>query len=450
MVLSFLNKFYSDFSREELKKFIYLGAIFAFTIGIYWFLRPMKDGLFITVSGGLNIPAAKILSLFVVVPLAIMYSAIVDRVPRHKIFYVLCGIYGTLALLFAYFFSSPIFGLGEGNLETFVVNGKEYSQHVTMFGRVLGWCWYSFVESFGSLMVVLFWGFAADTTKPDSAKRGFGIVAMGAQLGGIAGPLIVMTLGERLGEPTLMVMACAAIFTMGFMIYGFMRSIPKEQLEGYKAKGATSPKKKTGLLEGFKLLISQPYLLSIFGVISIFEIVNTIFDFKLKMLASTAYKGPALTVFLAKFGVIVNAVALFSLALGISTIGRKIGVKKSLLMLPVLVMGGVIVIYFLGSFLWPVLYVNAALKALNYAFNQPTKEQLYIPTTKDTKYKAKAWTEMFGNRGSKVVGSGINMLMAADIVVAVSLFGLIGVWFVAAGYAGSKHKEAIDTDSVVC
>ena len=43
-------------------------------------------------------------------------------------------------------------------------------------------------------------------------------------------------------------------------------------------------------------------------------------------------------------------------------------------------------------------------KGLNYALNQPSKEQLYIPTTPETKYKVKAFMEMFGSRGSKAVG----------------------------------------------
>jgi len=115
----------------------------------------------------------------------------------------------------------------------------------------------------------------------------------------------------------------------------------------------------------------------------------------------------------------------------------------------------VFVIYF-NSSLWVVWAVNAAVKALNYAFNQPIKEQLYIPTSKDTKYKAKAWTEMFGSRGSKAAGSSINVwadAMTAEtflLISSIASLGLIAVWVWAAMYVGRKHKEAIDNDSVVC
>ncbi len=459
MIGAILRKYYGNFSGEELKKFIFLGVIFAFTIGVYWLLRPLKDSLFCTISCAVNIPVAKWVSLFVVVPLAMGYSMIVDRYPRHRIFYVLCAIYGALALMFAYFFSHPVYGLDTNNIQQVLVGSKSYSQHVTTFTQWLGWAWYVYVESFGSLMVVLFWGFAADTTKPESAKRGFGIVAMGAQFGGIMGPLAVWLWSSSLGEPTLIFGSAIAIFLTAAMIYIFMATTPKDQLEGYKGgdkpAADAKPAKKTGFMEGFYLLISQPYLLGIFGVISIFEVINTIFDYKLKMLAATAHSGSALSTFLGEFGVWVNAVGLLCLILGVNSIGEKLGVRRSLLVLPVLVAVGVIVVYF-NSSLWVVFGTNVMLKALNYAFNQPVKEQLYIPTSKDTKYKAKAWTEMFGSRGSKAAGSGVNFLlrvMTAEtflLVSSVAALGMIGVWVAAASYVGRKHKEAVDNNSIVC
>lgn len=454
MITGFLSRYYG-LNKDELKKFLFLGLIFAFTIGIYWMLRPLKDSLFITLCCKTKIPYAKWVSLFVVIPLSMVYSAIVDRYPRHRIFYVLCTIYGLLAFVFAYIFAHPVYGLDPANINNFIENGKQLSIHTQLLSRIAGWAWYVYVESFGSLMVVLFWGFAADTTKPETAKRGFGLVAMGAQIGGIFGPWAVTNYVVRVGEAVLTFCAAIAIFLMGVMIFTFMKTTPKDQLEGYKAKDDGKAKAKTGFMEGAKLLISQPYLLGIFAIISIFEVINTIFDFKLKMLAGEFYKGTALSEYLSHFGMWVNIIGLICLVLGISNIGRKLGVRKSLLMLPSLVCVAVFVIYF-NSSLWIIWLVNAAVKALNYAFNQPVKEQLYIPTSKDTKYKAKAWTEMFGSRGSKAAGSSINVWadsMTPEsflLISSIASLGLIAVWVWAAMYVGTKHKQAIDNDSVVC
>ena len=56
--------------------------------------------------------------------------------------------------------------------------------------RILGWVWYVFVESFGSLVVALFWAFATDITTADSAKKGFSLVVMLGQIGGFIAPAI--------------------------------------------------------------------------------------------------------------------------------------------------------------------------------------------------------------------------------------------------------------------
>ena len=60
--------------------------------------------------------------------------------------------------------------------------------------------------------------------------------------------------------------------------------------------------------------------------------------------------------------------------------------------------------------LTPLFWLMVASKAINYALNSPSMKQLYIPTSKDVRYKSQAWIESFGSRGSKAVGSGINDL----------------------------------------
>lgn len=47
MIVHYLKAWFGDFSsKEELKKFVMLGGIFALVIGIYWTLRPIKDTIF--------------------------------------------------------------------------------------------------------------------------------------------------------------------------------------------------------------------------------------------------------------------------------------------------------------------------------------------------------------------------------------------------------------------
>lgn len=442
MIGNLLRTWFGNFEREELKKFIFIASIFAFTIGVYWMIRPLKDSAFMTIVGPDWIPWAKMLSLVVVVPLVIIYGKLVDMFPRHRVFYALCAIYGVLALLFAYLLASPVYGM---------LNPAKGPWRLT------GWFWYVFVESFGSIMVALFWAFAADTTTPESAKRGYGIIAMGGQLGGIVGPLLVSRLVEKLGTSSLVGMSGAGIFLIALMVFIFMRSVSQDQLVGFQGKNTAAVEKKeakVGFAEGLGLMLSQPYLLGIFAVISLYEVIVTIFDFQFKVLAGEAAKGDALSKFLGDYGAMTNALALLCLLLGVSNISRWLGLTVSLTLLPVII-GCAALILATKLNLTVAMLVMIFSKALNYALNQPAKEQLYIPTTRETKYKAKAWIEMFGSRGSKAMGSGINALKAPLgnyflTFCTISSLGLVAIWFLIALFLGRTHKKAVDQNKVVC
>ena len=188
---STIKTWWGTFTKPELKKFSLLGGIFSFTIGVYWLLRPIKDGVFNQYVGAQSIPMAKLVSLVVVIPLVILYSKLVDAFPRQRVFYALSVIYAVMALGLGLIMLHPDLGIHMATSQG----------HPLFWGRMVGWFAYSYVESFGSIMVALFWAFAADTTTPDAAKRGFPIITFGAQLGGIVGPLLAATQAEKLVFP---------------------------------------------------------------------------------------------------------------------------------------------------------------------------------------------------------------------------------------------------------
>ena len=73
MTLSFFQKIvkpiFGTFETEEFKKFLRMGAIFAFIIGSYWTLRPLKKAIFCTLVGASDTPIAKMGSLFFLIPI---------------------------------------------------------------------------------------------------------------------------------------------------------------------------------------------------------------------------------------------------------------------------------------------------------------------------------------------------------------------------------------------
>ena len=448
MLKKIATSLWGDFTKDELEKFGILSLLFFFIIGIYWTMRPLKDGIFMSMVGVENIPLAKMVSLLVVFPLVMIYSKLLDMFPRQKMFYALSLIYGGLALLFGFMFMNPTIGLANTTVST---------------GRWLGWAWYVYVESFGSLMVALFWAFMADSTTPESAKKGYFLLAMAGQLGGMLGSKYLAGLGRTKmfggsSAPVVLILG-ALIFLIMPVVWYLMKIIPQDQLEGYEGKETDQQKEedeKPGALDGFRLMLTQPYLFGIFAAITIYEIVVTILDFQFKVLIANTYTSEvARTAYLGDFGFWTNLVALLCLLGGVRNIQKKLGLSASLALLPILVAGAVMTLK-VNPILAVAFWIMVLSKAFNYALNQPSIQQLYIPTTKDAKYKAKAFIEMFGSRGSKALGSGINVLgkwiPTAQFLMLSSIasMGLVTIWFFVALYLGKTCTKAIKENKVVC
>lgn len=429
-------------SRQEFLKFIRLAGIFAFTIGVYWIINPTKEVVFFHTVGVDYFPYAKIFSVLCLIPAIMFYGRLVDRFSRDKVFYILCLISAVSSLLFGYCMMHPTIGLTNTVLSQW---------------RLLGWAWYSFVEIFGSLMVALFWSFAADTSTPDAAKRGFSVIALGAQIGGVLGPLAFKNSAAVWGPSPFAFIGAVGMICIAILVYCFMKVTPKSELIGFKTekKSAVYRRPKPGFLEGIKLIFSHPYLIGIALVVTLYELVVTVIDIHLKTQAKLSCTGiNDLNQFFFKYAILANGVALFCLLFGVGAIGRRLGLLKTLLLLPILVLAGVITITFSFT-LDTLLLVFVFTKGLNYGLNQPAKEQLYIPTSKDSKYKAKAWIDMFGSRMAKGVGSSVHMLrpvLQLSFVGVSSLMcgGLIGIWIIAVLFVGKAHQEAIKEDKVIC
>lgn len=442
---------WGEFSAEELKKFGFLASIFGLIIAAYWALRPMKDGIFNAIIGLDYQPYAKMLSVLVVFPLVILYGKLIDAFPRHKVFYVLVSLYAVLALIFAYLLMSPEYGLGNTEKSAW---------------RMLGWVWYVYVESFGSLIVALFWAFTTDTTMPESAKRGFPLIALFGQLGNMVGPYFLNAKKFGFSTSAPIVGICGGLMIlMGILFWVMMRTVPKSQFESYAGKEESESGEEPGFLEGLKLLVTQPYLMGIFVIITVYEVIVTFLDYHFKMTAAGVYTSEAdLSSFLSNYASLTGLVSMICVLAGINNIQRRLGMISSLLLLPALVVVAVIAVKLYPDALMLALWIMVFSKAVNYALNQPTMKQLYIPTSRDTRYKSQAWIEMFGSRGSKAASSSVNTLRAGfktqygaaagvDAFLTLTLLmslGLVGVWLFAALYIARTYNKAIAEKRVVC
>ena len=447
------------FETNEFKKFIRLGLIFILIIGVYWTLRPLKDSIFILLADRYQLPFAKTISVLSLLPLVMFYTRLLEKTSREKMLHILPTFYGISIIVFSILmlFIQP--------------HVKEIAAKSTFLNfsvKSLGYIWYLFVESFGSLVVALFWAYTADTTEPASAKRGFPFIYAFGQFGGIIFPYAIGGLPYRLGNETdflsMIILGFLTLMIIPLFRY-FLKATPKELLVSFKGENekAVEKKQEPGFLEGLKLILKHRYLIGIFLVNFIYEVVVTIFDYNFKLAAGEKFTGVALSNYLSIYGSSVNTVSLSCLLLGISNITRFLGVGAALTLMPIIVGSALFGFLTLDSLVF-LFALMVGSKAINYALNGPALKQLYVPTTPDVKFKSQAWIETFGSRSSKQFGSIFNMgllplqksfgkLVGKSYYLYISgilCFPLLGFWLILAIFLGKTFKKAIKENKVVC
>lgn len=170
---------------SEMLRTLCLAMTLFFMIGGYWLLRSLKDSVLMALCGYQAIPKAKMLSVFVVLVVVSVYNHLLDSdLAKHQLFYIFGTFYFFLFTLIAFMLMNPTIGLA-----------NKYQDE----GRLLGWVSYCAIESFGSVMVSLFWSFANSNITLETAKSSYGVMVAFAQLGSILGPAVVTKYAEEWG-----------------------------------------------------------------------------------------------------------------------------------------------------------------------------------------------------------------------------------------------------------
>ena len=456
--------FYPDLKEDEIKKFGLLSIIFFLVIGTYWLLRLIKYTIFLKVAfpeclgwepeqGRCFEPTAKKLSPWVVLFMVVIYSKLVDKVKKHQLFYIICTFYG---LLFA-------------GCATVLLIKDTYG--VETVGRTalatLGWLSYFAVESFGSLVVSLFWAFTNSTTDSDSAKRGFPFIVAMAQLAAIFGSATLFFSGHIGVLWPIVFIAAFLVFMVIPVVHYFVRHTPADQLVG-NTKAAATEKRKEGFIEGFvaglTLLFSRPYLLGVLVISTFYEAVSQIVEYQMRVYSSMspAYQGEiAFARFMSIYGMSVNIISFLVALLGTGYILKRFGPRVSLLIYPItyaLTLFGLFAYFKFNpspeALLWATFVAVVIIKGVGYAVNAPTKEMMYIPTSKDAKFKSKGWIDTFGSRFSKSSGAHVNDIFKNDLpslmVYGSAIgFGVVGIWIMAAVYVGNKNKQLLESRQII-
>ena len=267
----------------------------------------------------------------------------------------------------------------------------------------LGVAFFVWVGIFNMLVIAQFWSFANDIYTPEQGNRLFAIVGFGQTLGAILGGVVARQLIGPLGVYQLMLVAAGILLVYLVITRTVNRRARRLAAEGEMARAAEAPLDRRG---GFELVLRDRYLLLIGLLLVVLNFVNTngvylLGSFVSEEAGRLAASGAAghlpagefeqrfIGTFYADYFTWVNGVTAFVQLFLVSRIMQHFGVRAALYVLPVVAFGG----YSLFVFA-PVLALLRVTKvgedALDYSLNNTARHALFLPTSREAKYKAKA------------------------------------------------------------
>lgn len=427
--------------KDEWPLALLLCAYFFTVVTTFWILKPLKKGVFIGHFKGPGVHVldhhltaaqgelvAKILNMVVAFGAAVLFTALSRKLRRQKLTYAFSALLGAAFVYFAWAARSW--------------SGFEV------------WAFYLFGDLYSTLMVATFFAFSNDSVDSDTAKRLYGIVGLGGVAGGAFGSSVVAGAVNKLSIPAWMLVCIGLGVLVIFFAWAASRSAlrrnktPDAAPAAPAAKMEEKPKQEgNAATHGAKLVFGSRYLLAIVAIVGLYEMVSTIMDFQFTSAVQKSLDAAAIPGHFAKVFAITNWAALIIQLLFTSFIMRRFGLKVALLVLPVAAALGsasflLVPTLITGSML------NTADNAFAYSINQSSKEVLYVPTTADEKYAAKAFIDMFLQRFAKAVAvllslgisiwfasfNGIRYLSIATLI-------LLAIWAVAALSAGRRFHQ---------
>ena len=355
----------------------------------YSLMKPARDGLILT-EGGAEVAsysaAAQAVLLMGAVPL---YGWLGTRVVRIVLISIVMTFF---SLTLIGFYLGGVAGLREG---------------------VAFYIWIGLINVF---IVSQFWQFANDLFTEGQGRRLFPLVGVGQSLGAWVGAAAVAPLVEGLNYTpyTLMFMgACVLMVALGTTLIVNARESRHRPAETPSVANET-----LGPQGGFELIFQDRYLLWIAVLIVLLNIVNTTGGYVLNRLivgeavarfgtsaAAVPESRQFVTAFSGSITAMVNLLGLLLQLFATSRVIHLMGVRGALFVLPAIALTNYAVI--VVAPLLAVVRVGKILEnSVDYSIQNTLRQALFLPTTREAKYKAKAAIDTFFTRTGDVASAG--------------------------------------------
>ncbi|HYM09393.1 MAG TPA: Npt1/Npt2 family nucleotide transporter [Bryobacterales bacterium] len=397
-------------------------------LGSYYFgIKPVREALILSVKGGAELKSytgAVQAGLFLFLVPA--YSAFASKVNRRRL----------INGVFLFFISHLVifFALGEA-------------------GVPLGVPFFLWAGIFNVMCIAQFWSFANDLYTPEEGKRLFAIIVFGTATGSVCGSEAASLMGKRIDVFTMMLVS-AGILLLCVLLMNLVHSREKGRTQNAaRRREVEEPLGKEG---GFHLVIHQRYLLFIGLLIFTLNLVNTNGEYMLgRMFGDLARRTVAagaaagldakqlLVGYYAQFQFWQNAVGTVIQFFLVSRIMKYIGVRAALFIMPALSLCG----YSLFAAI-PALAVIRLVKieenSMDYTLNNTVRQALFLPTSREAKYKAKQAVETFFWRAGDMISALLvfSLVRRLDVgrVSAINA-GLVFVWLLLVFGIAREHRK---------
>ena len=408
--------------RPEEVRPLLLAATYLFLVLASWYvLRPIRDEM--GVAGGVDNLAWLFTGTLAATLLAQpLFGAVAARWPRRRF---IPWVYRFFAANLVLFYLAV--ATAEGAAAVWV-------------GRVF----FVWTTAFSLFVVSVFWAFAADVFRPDQGRRLFGFVAAGGTLGGLAGGAVTAGLAETVGTAPLLLVAAAVLEAAVWCVRALGRSAARRlpgqaELAGERIGG--------GALAGIRLVASSPYLLGICLFLLLYTLGSTFLYFLQAQVVEDAFADRDVrTAFFARVDVAVNALTLLVQTGLTGRILARLGVGRTLALLPILSVAGFAALAVAPTVALVVAF-QVARRTANFALARPARENLFVPVPREDKYKAKVFADTvvyrFGDQVGAWAHTGLLALGLGVAGIAGVALPLAAAWVAVALWLGARYRRLV-------
>jgi AAA family ATP:ADP antiporter len=381
----------ADVRQGETASVLLLTALMFCLLGGYYMLKTAREVFILSSPGGAEVKsyasAGQAVLLLILVP---AYGAFASRVNRVQLVTWM-----------------PIF----------------FASHIVIFallvgaGVRVGVPYFLWVGIFNVMVIAQFWAFANDLYSQDQGKRLFPLIGVGSSLGAWLGSVRAKTLLDMTGPIRLLAGGAALLVICVFLARLANRQIARE--EAVAAKPAAEDEPVGDGQSGFAMIFSDRYLLLIALLMMFLNVVNTsgeyllgrsIVDNAIQLYGAGAASEDARGKFIgdaySSFYGHVNLLGFLLQMFVVSRVFKYLGVGRALFIHPIVAGTGYLMMLGTSSF-GAIRVLKTADNAIDYSLSNTTKQALWLPTSRQAKYKAKQAVDSFFVRAGDVIQAGI-------------------------------------------